>query len=186
MKRLLLIALLLARTASAQAPKVDITFTPRNETFAKAAEEYRSLWASEGSRMLEAMERVSGLKFPETDIRAEIYEAPSSSGFGSTPMNLRASYSTDVKKATLIHELCHRMNGQLRKRPNDIDEHRILFLYLYDVWEALYGKRFADEQVKVEQARKGLYDYESAWNWALKMDKNERASKLAEIVKANR
>ena len=69
-------------------------------------------------------------------------------------MMLRASYPPDVKKATLVHELGHRMNGQLRRRPRDIDEHRILFLYLYDVWESLYGKEFADQQVVIESGRK--------------------------------
>jgi hypothetical protein len=125
------------------------------------------------------MERVSGLKFVEKELKAVIYEGPSNSGFGSSPMNLRASYPTDVKKATLVHELSHRMNSQLK------DEHRILFLYLYDVREILYGKDFADQQVEVEKGRKGLYDYESAWNWALSMNKDERASRLEGILKAN-
>ena len=107
-------------------------------------------------RMIQAMERVSGLKFAETELKAVIYEGPSNSGFGSNPMNLRASYPMDVKKATLVHELSHRMNAQLKKRPKDLDEHRILFLYLYDVWESLYGKDFADQQVEVEKRRKRI------------------------------
>ena len=100
-------------------------------------------------------------------------------------MKMRASYPADVKKATLAHELGHRMNFQLRTRPTDVDEHRILFLYLYDVWEKLYGKDFADEQVKIERGRKGLYDYDSAWTWALSMSKEERASRFRAVVRAN-
>jgi hypothetical protein len=34
-------------------------------------------------------------------------------------------------------------------------------------WADLYGERFAVDQVEVERGRRGLYDYESAWNWAL-------------------
>ena len=90
-----------------------------------------------------------------------------------------------MKKATLVHELGHRLNVQLHKRPGDIDEHRILFLYLYEVWTALYGKDFANRMVEVEKKRKGLYDYESAWNWALALTRDERAAKLREIVKSN-
>jgi len=165
---------------------VKVTFTPEDRKFEEAAEEYRRLWASEGSTIVDAMERGSGLTFREDDIKAVIFEGASSSGFGDRPMYLRASYPADVKKATLVHELGHRLMSQLTKRPGDVDEHRMLFLYLYDVWEGLWGKAFADEQVTVESGRKGLYDYETAWKWALSIGKDERASRFADIVKANR
>jgi hypothetical protein len=97
-----------------------------------------------------------------------------------------ASYPAGVKKGTLIHELGHRMNVQLRRRPQDLDEHRLLFLYLYDLYEDLYGKEFADGQVAFGKTLKGLYDYESAWNRALAMSRQERLSKFAEVLKANR
>jgi hypothetical protein len=166
--------------------KVSMTFTPQDRTFAEAAEAYRRLWADEGSKIIEAMERGSGLTFLETHVKAVIFEGPSSSGVGDRPMYLRASYPADVKKATLVHEHGHRLIAQLRNRPTDLDEHRVLFLFLYDVWESLWGKDFADEQVKIESGRTGLYDYETAWKWALSMSKGERASRFADIVKANR
>ena len=119
------------------AEKVNLTFTPQDQTFAAAAEAYRLLWEDEGPKIVEAMERGSGLKFVEHDIKAVIFEGASSSGFGATPMQLRASYPAEVKKATLVHELGHRLMAQLRNRPADLDEHRMLFLYLYDVWESL-------------------------------------------------
>ena len=46
-------------------------------------------------------------------------------------MRLRASYLTNTKKATLIHELRHRVQGRFRYGDED---HLYLFLYLYDVW----------------------------------------------------
>ena len=49
---------------------------------------------------------------------------------------------------------------------------------MYDIWESLYGKDFADRMVEVEKKRKGLYDYESAWKWALSMSKEERATRF--------
>jgi hypothetical protein len=166
--------------------KVSMTFTPQDRTFEDAAEAYRRLWADEGSKIVEAMERGSGLTFLETHVRAVIFEGPSSSGIGDRPMYLRASYPADVKKATLVHEHGHRLIAQLRNRPADLDEHRVLFLFLYEVWEALWGKDFADAQVKIESARTGIYDYATAWRWALSMSKSERASRFADIVKANR
>ena len=186
MKRLVLLALIVSAPAFGQDRKVNMVFTPQSEKFEPAAEEYRRLWAEEGPTIIQGMERGSGLTFLEKEVKAVIFEGPSSSGFGDRPMMLRASYPPDVKKATLVHELGHRMNGQLRRRPRDIDEHRILFLYLYDVWESLYGKQFADQQVVIESGRKGIYDYDTAWKWAKAMSKEERASRFAAIVNENR
>ena len=101
-------------------------------------------------------------------------------------MYLRASYTEDVKKATLVHENGHRLIAQLRNRPADLDEHRVLFLFLYDVLESLWGKDFADTQVRFESGLTGLYDYDSAWKWALSISKAERASRFAAIVNTNR
>src|SRR5262245_4789741 len=166
--------------------RVNLTFTAEDRMFTDAADAYRRLWADEGDAIIQGLERASGLKFLERDVNAIVFEGASSSGFGSTPMRLRASYPADVKKATLAHELGHRMNTQLRTRPPDVDEHRLLFLDLDDVWESLGGKEFADRQVVVESGRKGIYDYETAWKWALALGKEQRASRFAEIVQVNR
>ncbi len=170
------------------AGRVSMTFTAQDETpaFATAAEAYRRLWADEGPRIVEAMERGTGLTFRETNVKAVIFEGPSRSGVGDTPMYLRASYTEDVKKATLVHEHGHRLIAQLRDRPADLDEHRVLFLFLYDVLESLWGKAFADTQVRFESGLTGLYDYDSAWKWALSISKDERASRFAAIVRTNR
>lgn len=62
----------------------------------------------------------------------------------------------------------------------------MLDLFLYDVWESLWGKDLADQQVVFDSGLRGLYDYEAAWKWALSLSKAERASRFAEIVRANR
>jgi len=162
-----------------------MNFTPESEKYTQATKQYQEIWDTEGRKMIEAMEIVSGLRFLETDIPVIVFEGASSSGFGDRPMKLRASYPEEVKKATLIHELGHRLNSQLKDRPKDIDEHRVLFLYLYDVWAKLYGRSFADRMVDVEKKRKGIYDYETAWNWALSLSDEKRAGKFKEIVKNN-
>ena len=192
MTRILLGAILITASiglATAQASRVAMTFTsqqPGNAAWTSAAGEYSRIWAEEGERVIRQMEQVSQLQFPESEIRAEIYEAPSFSGRGRTPMRLRASYPPDIKKGTLVHELGHRMNAQLRRRPKELDEHRLLFLYLYDLWGALYGKEFADREVAFERTLKGLYDYDAAWTWALAMTPEQRASMFADVVKTNR
>lgn len=170
---------------TAQESALKMSFTPESEKYTEATKQYQEIWKAEGGKMIEAIESVTGLRFVETDISVIVFEGASSSGFGAIPMKLRASYPEEVKKATLIHELGHRLNGQLKERPKDIDEHRILFLYLYDVWAKLYGKDFADRMVEVEKKRKGLYDYEAAWNWALSLSEEQRAAKFKGIVKSD-
>jgi len=168
---------------SAQEPTLRLTFSPESEKFAQDTAEYRAIWDGEGTRIVEAMESVSGLKFTEKDISVVVYEGVSLSGFGDRPMKLRASYPPDTKKATLIHELGHRLLIPIRisKTREELDQHRVLFLVLYDIWEKLYGKEFADKQVEVEKERRGAYDYESAWRWALSLSKAERAAQFKEL-----
>ena len=174
---LLIIALAIVSSHSTQQPRVSISFTPEQEKFAEATKEYQSIWSAEGNRIIEAMESVSGLKFLEKEIKATVYEGVSFSGYRDSPMKLRASYPTDIKKATLVHELGHRFLERVPKT-DGLDEHRGLFLVLYDIWVKLYGKEFADKSVEVESKRKGLYDYELAWKWALSLSAEERASKF--------
>jgi hypothetical protein len=179
------VVLVLTVAASSRAQGLRIHFSPESERFAAAAREYQSLWEAEGSRIIAAMEHVSGLKFPEPAIEAVVYEGISRSGSAGSPMRMRASDPVATKKATLIHELGHRHLAQLRRRPPGVDEHRVLFLFLYDVWETLDGKAFADAQVEVEKRRRGVYDYEAAWEWALAQSQEERAKRFSEIVREN-
>ncbi|HVT37959.1 MAG TPA: hypothetical protein VHE78_02865 [Gemmatimonadaceae bacterium] len=153
-----------------------VSFTSASDTFASARDEYAAIWLHEGPKIIRAMEQVSGLRFDsppyaDTIIGAVIYEGVSNSGFREKPMMLRASYSTDTKKATLVHELGHRLQvGVARPEEN---EHELLFLWLYDVWVTLWGRAFADAQVVVERARHGPYP--AAWDAAMALDAEGRA-----------
>lgn len=160
--------------AAAAAP---VAFTPESPRFERAADAYRALWAAEGARMIAALEAETGLEFPAAPIPVIVYEGPSWAGLGGRPMRLRASYSDDEKKAALVHELGHRLIIGMPRDPA-IDEHRTLFLFLHDAWSALYGADFADRMVRVERRRRGLYDYDAAWTWALAMTREERRARL--------
>ena len=177
---LVLSTLVSATDLSAQT-KVTMTFTPQDQTFTEAAEAYRQLWAEEGTRMIEGLERGSGLKFLEKDVKAVIFEGPSSSGFGDKPMMLRASYPEPTKRATLVHELGHRLQVGVA---GDVDEHEVLFYWIYDVWVNLWGKQFADEQVLVEKARRGPYP--RAWDAALALSASERAARFRQLLNSKR
>lgn len=180
--RILSVAILSACTLAAapqpNAPqtRVELRFVPASDDFAAAAREYEQIWAADGARIVAAMERISGLsfvyeQFADTSITATVLEKPSSSGFRDRGMELRASYPPDTKRATLIHELGHRLMAGLYRR--DEEEHGALFLWVYDVWVALYGKTIADEQVVVERRRGGPYP--QAWDEAMRLTAEERA-----------
>ena len=183
--------------ALAQGTRVTLTFTPEGKTpaFEAAAAEYRSIWEAEGVRVIAAMERLTSLRFPQKNIKIQVFEGASNASLlfnragvpvGSRdPMRFRASYTADNKKGALVHELGHRMNLNLRARPQDLDEHRLLFLYLYDLYVDLYGREFADGQVAFGRTLKGLYDYDTAWTWSLAMTREERAARFAGVLKAN-
>jgi hypothetical protein len=173
---------LLATLATAQAPTLRVTFTPESPQFEAAAREYTDLWAREGERIVAAMESVSGLKFDGNDVMAIVFEGVSQSGYRERPMRLRASYAPDTKKATLIHELGHRLESDFFRKGED--DHPYLFLWIYDVWLRLYGRQFADEQVAVEKARRGVYP--AAWDAALALTPEARASKWRDTVAARR
>jgi uncharacterized protein (DUF433 family) len=175
---LLLLATPLAAQTKPRAVHLDIR--PDSAAFEPAAAEYRAVWSSEGSRIVAAMERFSGLRFQETRIPVRVVAGPSSSGYREEPMRLRATYPEPTKRATLIHELGHRLQNHLFKR--DKDDHPALFLWLYDVWIALYGPDFAREQVEVESARKGgRHDYAGMWATALARDSASRAAAWREL-----
>jgi hypothetical protein len=182
--KFLLPLFIICAAVPAIAQRVTIKFTPEADKFAAAVTEYQTLWKAEGDKIIAALEKVSGLQFKETEFEAIVFEGVSRSGRpGGSPMKMRASYPPDTKKATLIHEIGHRHISQIEKRPDDIDEHSVLFLILYDIWVDLYGKKFADAQVEIERSRRGPYP--AAWDWALAMTRKDRERKFKEIVTEN-
>jgi hypothetical protein len=155
-----------------------IVFQAESDQFAEAAREYQTIWDREGVRITEAMEAASRLKFEEREVKAIVLEVSSNSGYKERPMRLRASYPPDTKKATLIHELGHRLEADLFHR--DEDDHKYLFLWIYDVWVKLYGREFANAQVAVEKERGRMYP--AAWDFALSFPPAERAAKWKQLV----
>lgn len=176
--------------------KPTITFRPESDDpkLVEATKEYQEIWQTDGEKIVSVMTKISGLEFQDNHIKAIVYEGVSRSGRNvNMPMRLRASYPLEVKKGTLIHELGHRLlfpivdpakeNLQFDETNKDLDSHQILFLILYEVWTELYGKEFADKNVEIESRRKGIYDYEKAWCWALNLEKDERAEIFADLIK---
>jgi len=154
-----------------------LSFAPAEPRFTAAADEYRAIWEAEGARIVAALEATTGLTFPRRPIEMIVHEGAPMTAYDGGTIRLRADYSPDYKKATLVHELGHRLSFLLPRAP-ELDDHRLLYLFLYDVWTDLYGKDFADRMVAIERRIPGRYDYDAAWTWALAMTRAERQARL--------
>jgi hypothetical protein len=164
---------------------LEIKFYPESDKqeFIEAVKEYQGICDKEGPGIIKTIEKVSGLKFTEKFINAIVFDGISH----SHPLRLRFSYPHEVKKATLIHELCHRLleGNEIEMETNDpeirsLELHKCLDLILYDIWEELYGEGFAKRNAKVECGRGPLY--KNAWDWALSFDRKTRQAKFAGLV----
>ena len=177
MSRNLVLAAAAALLCGAAPPVAVVSAGPE---FDAATEEYRRIWAEEGERIAAALERHSGLVFPPNAIEALISQAPPMMAYDGRTLRLRASYSPSYKRATLVHELGHRLSFLL-PRTGELDDHRLLYLYLYDSWTDLYGEDFAARMAGIESSIPGPYDYAAAWRWALSMTREERQARLSEL-----
>ncbi len=142
-------------------------------TFDQAVQEYQSIWREGGERIIQEIEKVSGLAFKTAASVAAVYEGRSQ----SHPLRLRASLSIDEKQATLVHELCHVLIADNRnplEKFDSLENHKELNLILYDIWSELWGADFADQAVKKERIYNALYS--TAWDWALGFSKEERST----------
>ncbi|WP_129792733.1 hypothetical protein [Sphingosinicella sp. CPCC 101087] len=158
-----------------------LTFVPVGLRFAPAADEYRALWEQEGPRIVAAMEAATGLPFPSAPIEAIVGNGPPMTAYDGRTIRLRAAYSPAYKKATLVHEIGHRLAMEVRDTAG-LDDHRLLYLFLYDVWTDLYGPDFADTMVRIERRIPGPGDYDAAWKWALAMSRQERRARLQQLA----
>jgi hypothetical protein len=150
-----------------------------------AVRAYRTIWSEYGERIVAALEARTCLPFSEPKVAAIIDDGISHSGGPEHPMQLRASYATDVKQSTLVHELGHRHLWQLVERLDDLDGHMTLYLVLDRVWEDVWGKTFAEERARGESDWRGGYDYAAAWTWARSLSADERARLWSELLVIN-
>jgi hypothetical protein len=159
-----------------------VTFTPLEPRFAETAAYYRGLWRAEGARIVAALERESGLAFPDRPLEIVLRDGRPMTGYGCSAIRLRGTYTGPVALGTLIHELGHCLTAQM-PRTAGLDDHRLLYLFLYDVWVELYGSEFADRMVRLERRIPGRYDYDAAWTWALAMAREERQALLRGLIR---
>lgn len=164
---------------------VEVEFVPMTPAHGAAARAYEAIWDEHGEHIVAALEAKTCMPFTEAKISAVVADAPSHSGGPEHPMRLRASYSSDVKRSTLVHELGHRHLWQLVERLEYLDGHRTLYLVLDRVWAEVWGEAFARERIGTESGWNAEYDYASAWDWALSLPTVERDRLWARLLDMN-
>lgn len=164
---------------------VQVVFKPETPEYSDSANQYKEIWSQDGQIIIQKMEEITKLHFPESYIEVDIVNGPSYSGTlnNKQKMKLRYSYNLGHKKASLVHELLHRHLSGNRISTLGRDSHYVLDLVLYDIWIEIYGKELADKAVEIESNYKGpLADYKDAWAEALSLSKEERQQKF-ELIK---
>jgi hypothetical protein len=156
-----------------------------------ATESYGDIWEKEGEKIVKSIEKVSGLKFKETYINAVVFLAKLPSR--SYPLSLKTNLPNERKRATLVHELCHRILAANHigppkdqfKTENErvLEVHKILYLILYDVWCDLYGEEFAKKSAQIESGTEKVNVYKKAWKWALSMNQRQRSRLFSNLRK---
>lgn len=159
----------------------EIIFKAESDEFDNAVAEYQEIWTEDGSRIVKTLERITSLSFEPEPIRVIVHKGASFSGYREIPMRLRASYPSNTKRGTLVHELSHRLVADVVEK--DVETHSVIFLFLYDAWVELWGREFADSQVAVESQRRGIFDYEAAWNSVLSLTAEERSNRWQDFLR---
>ncbi len=178
MRRRAGIALAIWLLACGMAPP--LTFVALAPRYERATEDYRRIWRDDGPLIVAAMEAATGQPFPRSEIEVLVRDGAPMISFDGRTIRLRASSRPAYMKATLVHELGHRLAMTLPRSP-ELDDHRLLYLFLYDVWTDLYGQDFADRMVAIERRIGAHYDYDAAWTWALAMTREERQARLRDL-----
>lgn len=172
-----MIVLAVAPAASA----ITLLFVPEADAHAAAAEEYRTVWRADGERIVEALDRLTGASLGDEAIDVIVFEGVSESGLVGRPMKLRASYSFDTKRATLVHELVHRYLSARRFDPRCVpDEHDLVSPIVAEAWTRLWGRAFAEQQAAVERARSRRY--REAWEGVLELAPQARRARIDALL----
>jgi len=169
-----------------------INFLPDSDLFdvEAALKQYEEIWKTDGERIVAAWETITGYQFRETFVNAIIWGAKGGRSHALTLTSLRKSI--EEKKNHLVHELGHRILYMPRREAfkrtgiknidSSLENHKLLDLVLYDVYESVYGKEFADYCVKLDSENLPP-TYKEAWEFALSFKtKEERQKKFREMM----
>lgn len=162
---------------------MELSFFAAHKDVEEEKGEYERIWDRDGETIVNVMEEVSGITFKEDHVKVVVHQGASYSGGRGDTIKLHSNFSKNHKKGVLVHELCHRLifDGEMRSH---LDNHKRIYLILYDIWTELEGEEFADSNVEREKTSP-VGDpevYAAAWDWALSLSRDERQQKFHEMV----
>jgi hypothetical protein len=160
---------------------MNIDFIAKSTDCISGKREYEAIWREYGKRIVWTWEGFVNTSFDEDLIVATVHDGISF----SHPLHLRHSYEYNTKIATLVHELGHILLAKHHSE-DSLENHKFLYLRLYDVWVELFGKEFADEAVNWEREHLPPEVYRAAWDWALNLSKQEREREFNAMIKQKR
>ena len=157
---------------------------------------YNEFWKNNHLAIVEAFLAVTRLSFQQQEIIVNVRPGTfATAGNADNPMILPGDFSSDEERLLIVmHELGHRLLGGNALSPIGLGlihdaakidddqfqlfEHRHLYLFLYDVIEAAFGRNIAKacEKYSLETADS---NYIAAWRWAMNMNKGRRKYALS-------
>ncbi len=166
-----------------------------------AINKFSRLWDEQQKNMLAAFYEHTGLKFKQKQITIRMHEdeyASNYSGNRYEPMTFNLEYQdlSDIDRLQVLsHELGHRLLEGNRlstwaKYKNDEDKftvegHKLLYLFLYDVWVSAFGQETADKMAE-EEARVKDKRHNRAWKWAMSKSYAKRQALIKDLVQSDR
>lgn len=148
--------------------------------YSQAVDEYQQIWTESGKKIISVWEQITSLQFQEKQINAIIFNGVSH----SHPLSLRYNIDFERKKSVLVHELGHRLIYGRVKQPDysSLENHKTLFLVLYEVFVELFGTDFAHNAVEWDK-NLPRDEFKRAWEWALQFSAEERREEFEKRIK---
>jgi hypothetical protein len=153
-------------------------------------------WELHGPGILRAFEEKTGINFKEHQITVRINKDPDTSSYSGTryqPMLISQAYTHSdgyERLAVLTHELAHRLldghgiwSEAKSKDARVSQNHKYIYLFLYDVWEAVFGKQQAVLMGKFEEKIEDKR-YQKAWLWAMSKSYVQRQKAVQRLVQS--
>ena len=166
--------------------KINFYTDSEEDEIQNAAKVYQAIWNKEGEQIVKTIKNHTNLSFLGNELEALVYNGRPR----SLPLSFSYKYKSTGKRASMIHELLHKLFYDNKVDTNEVGQdplksHKILDLVLYDIWESAYNKEFADFALGIEKSYNQLF-YNEAWDWALSMTKEERAAEFKKLVERSK
>lgn len=154
--------------------------------FQKEIGEYADQWEAISEKAIAAFMAETGLVFQNSEYLFEVTDVPAYTQSSPNELRLPATHVYGTRMGVLMRKLALILLEENNITHADVDQNRIVNLFLYDVMLTVLGRFIADYQVKAESERTGKYDYAAAWGFATDKPAMTRYKLMSRIVRDSR